>query len=121
MKYDFLTVFRLVTATLLPVLLAVILYLAEGKTRFGKMNHRAKQWIIGVLFGGVAVLATEFGIPIEGAVLNVRNAAPLTAGAGLRRSCRNSCRRHRRCAPVVFHLLGRRGIQVSSPAPLRRS
>lgn len=80
MKYDFLTVFRLVTATLLPVLLAVILYLAEGKTRFGKMNHRAKQWIIGVLFGGVAVLATEFGIPIEGAVLNVRNAAPLTAG-----------------------------------------
>ncbi|MDO4746235.1 MAG: SpoIIE family protein phosphatase [Bacillota bacterium] len=39
-----------------------------------------KQTIIGVIFGIVAILATEFGIPVDGAVLNVRNAAPLTAG-----------------------------------------
>ncbi|MGN1099220.1 MAG: SpoIIE family protein phosphatase [Christensenellales bacterium] len=76
----FVTVLRLVSATVFPVLLAVVLYLAERKTKFGKLNYRIKQLIIGVLFGGVAVFATEFGIPVDGAVLNVRNAAPLTAG-----------------------------------------
>ena len=80
MKIDFFTVFRLTTATLLPVVLAVVLYYAERKTSFLKIKYRVRQVIVGVLFGGVAVLATEFGIPVDGAVLNVRNAAPLTAG-----------------------------------------
>ena len=74
------TVLRLVTATLLPVFLSVILYFNERKTAFEKTGYWIKQLVIGLLFGGVAVLATEFGIPVEGAVLNVRNAAPLTAG-----------------------------------------
>ncbi len=80
MKYDILTIIKLVAATLLPVLLSVVLYFAERKTKFGKTNYWVRQAVIGVLFGGVAMLATAFGIPIEGAVLNVRNAAPLTAG-----------------------------------------
>ncbi len=80
MKYDFITVFRLASATLLPVVLSVILYIADRKTRFGKIKYWAKQLLVGLLFGGVAVLSTEFGIPVSGAVLNVRNAAPLTAG-----------------------------------------
>ena len=75
-----LTIFRLVTATLLPVLVAVLFYLAEKKTRFGNISNKVKQGIIGITFGIVAILATEFGIPVDGAVLNVRNAAPLTAG-----------------------------------------
>ncbi|MGN0814913.1 MAG: SpoIIE family protein phosphatase [Candidatus Coproplasma sp.] len=73
------TVLKLAGATLLPVLLAAGLYLLE-RTRFGKWNYYLKQTVVGVLFGGVAVLATEFGIPVEGATLNVRNAAPLAAG-----------------------------------------
>lgn len=80
MQYDFITIIKLVAATLLPVLLSVALYLSEKKTRFGKMRYWKRQTIIGVLFGGLAVLATEFGISVEGAILNVRNAAPLTAG-----------------------------------------
>lgn len=80
MEYDFLTIFRLVIATLCPVALSVVTYLAEQKTKFGKVNYWVRQAVIGALFGGVAVLATVFGIPVEGAVLNVRNAAPLTAG-----------------------------------------
>ena len=80
MSYDFITISKLAAATLLPVVLALVLYWAERRTRFGKVNYWVRQAIIGVLFGGVAVLATAFGIPIEGAVLNVRNAAPLTAG-----------------------------------------
>lgn len=74
------TVFRLVTAAALPVVFAVLLYLLEKKTAFGKLPYAAKQIIIGIVFGGIACLATEFGIEVNGAVLNVRNAAPLTAG-----------------------------------------
>lgn len=80
MNYDFVTIIKLAVATLLPVVLSVVLYFAERKTKFGKANYWVRQAVIGVLFGGIAVLATAFGIPIEGAVLNVRNAAPLTAG-----------------------------------------
>lgn len=80
MKYDFITITKLIAATLLPVFLSVILYFAERKTKFGKTNYWVRQALIGLLFGIVAVLATTFGISTEGAVLNVRNAAPLTAG-----------------------------------------
>lgn len=73
------TVLKTAAATVLPVLLAAALYLLE-KTKYGKLNYYIRQTITGALFGGVAVLATEFGIPVEGAVLNVRNAAPLAAG-----------------------------------------
>ena len=74
------TIFRLVTASLIPVLFSVIFYLLDKKTAYSKCSYWLKQVITGLVFGGIACLATEFGIPIEGAVLNVRNAAPLTAG-----------------------------------------
>ncbi|MBQ3496911.1 MAG: hypothetical protein IJA73_02170, partial [Oscillospiraceae bacterium] len=44
------------------------------------MTHGRKQLVIGICFGALAILATEFGVPVDGAVMNVRNAAPLTAG-----------------------------------------
>ena len=72
--------FRLATASLLPVLVTVGFYFAEKKSRFKNVSNIWKQTIIGVSFGFIAILATEFGIPVDGAVLNVRNAAPLTAG-----------------------------------------
>ena len=72
--------FRLATASLLPVLVTVGFYFAEKKSRFKNISNIWKQTIIGVGFGFIAILATEFGIPVDGAVLNVRNAAPLTAG-----------------------------------------
>ncbi len=74
------TLFRLITASLLPMLVAVGFYQAEKKSRFGRISNIWKQIIIGASFGVVAIMATEFGIPVDGAVLNVRNAAPLTAG-----------------------------------------
>ena len=73
-------IFRLVTAILFPVTIAIVLYLAEKKTKFGQLGYWKKQSIIGVIFGAAAILATEFGIPVDGAVLNVRSAAPLSAG-----------------------------------------
>ena len=77
---DKITIFRLVTAALLPVFVAVLFYLAETKSKFHNLSNKTKQGIIGIAFGIIAILATEFGIPVDGAVMNVRNAAPLTAG-----------------------------------------
>lgn len=80
MKYDAVTIVKLIAATLLPVALSCVLYLLQKKTKLGKIKSVYFQAIVGVLFGGVAILGTEFGIPVEGAILNVRNAAPLAAG-----------------------------------------
>lgn len=69
---------------LIPVLcnatLAVILYLAEKKTTFGKANKWLKQCIIGVLFGALAAFSTEYGVDVGGAIMNVRDASPICAG-----------------------------------------
>ena len=69
-----------VIVALLPTLFTVIFLLLEKKTKFGKMKYMHRQIIIGVIFGALAVLGTECGIPIEGAQVNCRDAAVLTAG-----------------------------------------
>ena len=65
-----LTIFRLITAALLPVLVTVVFYLSERKNRFHNITNIPKQILIGITFGVLAILATEFGIPVDGAVLN---------------------------------------------------
>ena len=50
--FDAITLFRLITASLLPVLVAVGFYQAEKKaSRFGQLSNVWKQTIIGVTFG----------------------------------------------------------------------
>ena len=54
------------------MVLSAAFYCAERKMKFGKANYRVRQAVIGAFFGGVAVLATAFGVQSEEAVLNVR-------------------------------------------------
>lgn len=70
----------LLTVGMLPVLLSIVIYFTDKKTSLSKLSYNTKQIIIGILFGILAVCGTEFGVPIEGAVLNVRDAAPICAG-----------------------------------------
>ena len=72
--------FRLLIPALSNGALALILYLLEKKTPFGKIGNRLKQCIIGILFGAVAIFSTEYGVDVGGAVMNVRDASPLCAG-----------------------------------------
>ena len=74
------TLFRIVTAAALPVLLSVLFDHLEKQPIWQAKPGWLKQTVIGLCFGALAVLATEFGIPADGAVLNVRNAAPVAAG-----------------------------------------
>ncbi len=71
---------QFILATLLPVAATIMLFLLKRDTRFGSMSNWKQQVVIGVVFGTIAILGTEFGIDTKDATMNVRDAAPLTAG-----------------------------------------
>lgn len=71
---------KLGIVALLPVTISVFSYLLDRKTGFGRINNRVKQVIWGIAFGLLAIAGTEWSIPLEGAVLNCRDAAVITAG-----------------------------------------
>ncbi len=73
-------ILKLSSIALLPVAVSVIFYLLGKKTGFGKFSHRLKQLIYGTVFGILAIIGTEFGVDVGGAVANTRDAAALTAG-----------------------------------------
>ncbi|MDD5952366.1 MAG: SpoIIE family protein phosphatase [Oscillospiraceae bacterium] len=74
------TIFILAVTAAVPILLSAGLFLLDRRTRFGKLHYIKKQIIYGLLFGALAVCGTEFGIDTGGAIINVRDAAPLCAG-----------------------------------------
>ena len=75
------SIFLLAVAGLLPVLAGIAYFLLEKHTAFRKLPYWGKQAIAGAVFGGISVLATEvFSTNIGTALINVRDAAPLTAG-----------------------------------------
>ena len=61
-------------------MLVVCVYLVEKNTLVKKLPYVTKQIIIGVLFGGVSAFASSYGVEMLGTVVNVRDAAPLSAG-----------------------------------------
>ncbi len=76
-------VFKLILTALYNAVLAVLIYLAEKKTAFGRVGYKKKQIITGILFGAMASLASMgiAGVDIgDGTIMNVRDAAPLCAG-----------------------------------------
>ena len=69
---------------LIPVLincaLAAGIYLLDKYTSFKNLKYSVKQIIIGLCFGGLSAFASSYGVKWLGTVVNVRDAAPLTAG-----------------------------------------
>lgn len=77
-----LSIFLLILASLLPVLFSTAFYLIEKKTKFGKLKTIVKEIIIGIVFGGIAIISSEF-LTVDiggGSGINVRDASPLVAG-----------------------------------------
>ena len=76
---------KLGIAALIPVFATYLIYLVDTKTPFKDKPYIVKQLIIGMVFGGIAIIGTEWGIPIYGtdgevvALANCRDAAPVTA------------------------------------------
>ena len=71
---------RLLVPVLFNCLLVLGVYLADKHTAVKKIPYMTKQIIIGVLFGCVSAFASSFGVEWLGTVVNVRDAAPLSAG-----------------------------------------
>lgn len=75
MPYLMLGLFALIAPAL-----TVIFYFIDHKTGFGKVRWGIRQIVYGLFFGVVAILCTEFGVKDNGAVMNVRDSAPIAAG-----------------------------------------
>ena len=71
---------RLAIPILINSILVLGVYLADKHTNLKKLPYMTKQIIIGVLFGCVSAFASSYGVEWLGAVVNVRDAAPLSAG-----------------------------------------
>ena len=71
---------RLTIPILINCFLVLFVYLADKYTPAKKLPYLTKQIIIGILFGGVSAFASSFGVEWLGTVVNVRDAAPLSAG-----------------------------------------
>ena len=71
---------KLSIAALLPVIATVLLYSIGKEAPFNRMKYWSKQLLIGLVFGGLAIVGTEWGIPINGAQANCRDAAVLVSG-----------------------------------------
>ena len=73
-------VLQFAIATLLPVIASALLTMLRTHARVANLSERAWQVLVGVIFGAIAIYGTEAGIPVSGAMMNVRDAAPLAAG-----------------------------------------
>ena len=71
---------RLVIPILLNCVLVFAIYLIDKHTPAKKLPYMAKQVIIGLLFGCVSAFASSYGVQWLGTTVNVRDAAPLSAG-----------------------------------------
>ena len=71
---------RLIIPILINCLLVLGVYMADKYTPAKKWRYVTKQIAVGVLFGGVSAFASSYGVEWLGAVVNVRDAAPLSAG-----------------------------------------
>ena len=69
----------LILIAVIPVSFSVVLYYFFHSKYGLKISDSKKQLIAGVIFGIIAICGTEFGVPLNGAVLNARDAAPLCA------------------------------------------
>ena len=63
-----------------PALLSAIFFLIEKLTKFKNLSYASRQIIYGFSFGALAIFGTHYGVPVNGAQLNVRDASVLTAG-----------------------------------------
>ena len=71
---------KLLIPILLNCILVLAVYIADKHTPAKKLAYIPKQILIGILFGGVSAFASGYGVNWLGTVVNVRDAAPLSAG-----------------------------------------
>lgn len=71
---------RIIIPIILNTALVIAVYLLDKYSWLKKLPYMAKQAVIGLLFGAMAAFASSYGVEMLGTVVNVRDAAPISAG-----------------------------------------
>ena len=74
-----LNILKLVPLSLIPVIASILIWKLDNKEVKFRDTVKGKI-LIGVLFGLISVIGSELGVSINGAIINVRDAAPICAG-----------------------------------------
>ena len=69
----------LVLIASIPIFASIILYAFFHGKKKQTIPYKKQQLIAGIVFGIIAIISTEYGVPFNGAIINVRDAAPLCA------------------------------------------
>ena len=69
----------LVLIASIPIFASIILYAFFHGKKKQTIPYKKQQLIAGIVFGIIAIISTEYGVPYNGAIINVRDAAPLCA------------------------------------------
>lgn len=77
---DAVVIAQFALATLMPVAACALLWLLRERTAASRIPTMGWHVVVGVVFGIIAIIGTEAGIPLDGAMMNVRDAAPIVAG-----------------------------------------
>ena len=72
--------FRLFIIGIIPIFASVILYFLFQSGFLSGLKKIHQQVIAGLVFALIAICATEFGVPFNGAIINARDGAVLCAG-----------------------------------------
>ena len=75
----FLNILKLIPLSLIPVIASILVWKLDKKEEKFRNTVKGKI-LIGVLFGLISVIGSELGVYLNGAVINVRDAAPICAG-----------------------------------------
>ncbi len=71
---------KLILPVLINCIFVLFSYIVDKYTSVKKLSYAAKQIMIGIIFGGVSAFASSYGVEWLGTMVNVRDAAPLSAG-----------------------------------------
>lgn len=71
---------KLIIPVLMNIFLAIGIYLMKKDGKLKNVSYIKSQILIGFCFGLVSMFSSSFGVELAGVVVNVRDAAPITAG-----------------------------------------
>lgn len=72
-------ILKLIPLSVIPVISSVLIWKLDRKEVKFRDTVKGKI-LIGIVFGLISVICSEFGVSINGAIINVRDAAPICAG-----------------------------------------
>ncbi|MBR3671393.1 MAG: SpoIIE family protein phosphatase [Spirochaetia bacterium] len=73
-------IFQVSIVALLAVITSFVVFMLDKKGFFNSFTYFKRELFIGILFGIISCMGTEFGVPFDGFILNARDTAPICAG-----------------------------------------